>query len=66
MKKVLFFLFFICMFLFPVAADFTVDNVVVHAEVAANGKTEVTSSIQLTFDSVQEEVTGKYPMSYLP
>lgn len=61
MKKVLFSLFFICMFLFPVAADFTVDNVVVHAEVAANGKTEVTSSIQLTFDSVQEEVTIPLP-----
>lgn len=61
MKKILFSLFFICIFLFPALADFTVDGVAVNAEVAASGRTEVAASYQLTFTTFQEEVTIPLP-----
>lgn len=61
MKKILFSLFFICIFVFPALADFSVDAVAVNAEVSASGRTEVTASYQLTFTTVQEEVTIPLP-----
>lgn len=61
MKKVLISLFFICLFFLPVMADYTVDNVSVYAEVGNNGKTEVSSTIQLTFSSPEENVTIPLP-----
>lgn len=61
MKKVLFSLFFICLFLFPCLADYTVDQATVNAEVAQNGKTKVTATYQLTFDSQQDQVQIPLP-----
>lgn len=61
MKKVLFSLFFICLFLMPAFADFQIDAVTVSANVAANGKTEVVSTYQLTFDSQTDSVTIPLP-----
>lgn len=57
MKKVLFFLFFICIFLCPVFADYSVDTVSVSADVAENGRTQVTMTLQLTFTSTETQVT---------
>lgn len=61
MKKVLISLFFICLFVLPVMADYSVDSVSVYAEVGNNGKTEVSSTIQLTFSSPTDEVTIPLP-----
>lgn len=61
MKKIFFSLFFIALFMFPALADYTVDSVNVSAEVAASGRTEVTSSFQLTFLDVQEEISIPLP-----
>lgn len=61
MKKILFSLFFICIFVFPALADFTVDAVSVNAEVSTSGRTEVTATYQLTFTTAQEEVTIPLP-----
>jgi hypothetical protein len=61
MKKVLFSLFFICLFLFPAFADYTVDSVSVGAQVATSGKTQVTTTLQLTFDSAASSVSIPLP-----
>lgn len=61
MKKILFSLFFICIFLFPALADFSVDAVSVNGEVSTSGRTEVTATYQLTFTTPQEEVTIPLP-----
>lgn len=61
MKKFFFSLFFIALFMFPALADYTVDSVNVSAEVAASGRTEVTSSFQLTFLEPQEELSIPLP-----
>lgn len=57
MKKVLFFLFFICIFLCPALADYSVDTVSVSADVAENGRTQVTMTLQLTFSTTETQVT---------
>ena len=57
MKKVLFSLFFICIFLVPALADYQVDSVAVSAEVSAKGRAQVTTTVQLTFDTATEQVT---------
>ncbi len=57
MKKVLFSLFFICIFLCPAFADYSVDTVSVSADVAENGRTQVTMTLQLTFTSTETQVT---------
>lgn len=57
MKKVLFSLFFIGIFLCPVFADYSVDTVSVSADVAENGKTQVTMTLQLTFTGTETRVT---------
>lgn len=61
MKKVLFSLFFMCFFLVPVFADYSVDSVSVAAEVSPNGRAEVSTTIQLTFDSAVEQVVIPLP-----
>ena len=61
MKKILFSLFFICLFLFPVMADYSVDSISVTAEVAENGRAEVSTAVQLTFTTPQDEVTVPLP-----
>ncbi len=61
MKKVLFSLFFICIFLVPALADYQVDSVSVSAEVSANGRAQVTTTIQLTFDASTDQVTIPLP-----
>ncbi len=61
MKKALISLFFICLFAFPALADFTVDSISVYGEAGTNGKTEVSSTIVLTFTSAQDEVTIPLP-----
>jgi hypothetical protein len=61
MKKAIFFLFFLSIFLVPAFADYTVDSVTVTAQVAANGKTEVSTIIQLTFDTTTDQVTVPLP-----
>lgn len=61
MKKVLFSLFFICVFMLPVLADYSVDSVAVTAEVSTSGRTEVSTAVQLTFTTAQDEVTIPLP-----
>lgn len=61
MKKVLFFLFFICIFMVPAFADYTVDSIFVSAEVASSGKSQVSMTLQLTFDASTPEVTVPLP-----
>ncbi len=63
MKKATFFLFFIWIFLLPVLADYSVDSVAVSAEVSATGKTQVTTVLQLTFDTATTELTIPLPES---
>ena len=48
---------------FPVfhMSDYTVDQATVNAEVAQNGKTKVTATYQLTFDSQQDQVQIPLP-----
>lgn len=57
MKKLLFSLFFIFLFMIPGLADFKVDSVAVSAEVSAKGRAKVTNTIQLTFDTATEQVS---------
>lgn len=61
MKKLLFSLFFICLFAFPVFADFTVDAVDVSATISVDGKTQVTDTITLTFRETEKSVTIPLP-----
>lgn len=61
MKKALISLFFICLFVLPVMADYSVDSVSVYAEVGNNGKAQVSSTIQLTFQDFTEEVVIPLP-----
>lgn len=61
MKKIIFSLFFLVFYIFPVLADYNVDSVNVSAQVAASGRTEVTSTFQLTFLTSQEDVTIPLP-----
>lgn len=56
MKKVLFSLFFICLFMIPGLADYKVDSVSVSAEVSVKGRAQVTNTIQLTFDASTDQV----------
>ena len=63
MKKVLFSLFFICIFMVSAFADYTVDSIAVTAEAEASGKTAVTTVLQVTFDSPTEEVVYPLPQS---
>jgi hypothetical protein len=61
MKKAFFSLFFICLFLLPAFADYSVDSLSVSAQVAENGKTQVTTTLQLTFDSPTDSVRVPLP-----
>lgn len=61
MKKVFFSLFFICFFMLPVMADYTVDSISVSAEVSATGRTEVSTAVQLTFSAAADSVTIPLP-----
>ncbi len=61
MKKVIFSLFFIVLFLVPAWAGYSVDSVAVTAEVAANGRAQVSMTVQLTFDSATEQVAIPLP-----
>lgn len=63
MKKVLFSLFFICMFLCPVFADYSVDAVSVSGDVSQNGRTQVTMTLQLSFTSAETQVRVPLPES---
>ena len=63
MKKIVFLLFFISVFMAPALADFQVDSVDVAAEVADTGRAQVTTTVQLTFDSVTSQVTIPLPES---
>ena len=65
MKKVLFSLFFIGLFLTPALADYRVDSVSVSADVSANGQAQVNATIALTFDAVATEVTIPLPESHV-
>lgn len=61
MKKVAFFLFFICLLIPSVFADYQVDQATVNAEVSANGRTQVTATYQLTFDGAQDQLEVPLP-----
>jgi hypothetical protein len=61
MKKALFSLFFICLFLLPAFADYSVDSLSVSAQVAESGKTQVTTTLQLTFDGSSDSVKIPLP-----
>lgn len=63
MKKVLFSLFFICMFMVPALADYTVDTVSVSGDVSQNGRTQVTMTLQLTFTDAETQVRVPLPES---
>lgn len=57
MKRSLFFLFFLYLFMIPAFADYTVDHVAVSADVDADGGTRVSMTLQLSFDTAAEEAT---------
>lgn len=61
MKKVAFFLFFICLLIPSVFADYQVDQATVNAEVSTNGRTQVTATYQLTFDGAQDQLEVPLP-----
>lgn len=61
MKKLFISLFFICMFVLPVMADYSVDSIAISAEVGTNGKTQVTDTVSLTFDTTTSEVVIPLP-----
>ena len=61
MKKVLYTLLFLCLFILPASAGYSVDSIAVSAEVSKTGKSDVTSTITLTFDSLTDSVTIPLP-----
>ncbi len=61
MKKAIFFLFFICLLIPNVFADYQVDQATVNAEVSTNGRTQVTATYQLSFDSAQDQLSVPLP-----
>lgn len=61
MKKVAFFLFFICLLIPSVFADYQVDQATVNAKVSTNGRTQVTATYQLTFDGAQDQLEVPLP-----
>lgn len=61
MKKVAFFLFFICLLIPSVFADYQVDQATVNAEVSTNGRTQVMATYQLTFDGAQDQLEVPLP-----
>lgn len=61
MKKAVFFLFFLCLLIPSVFADYQVDQATVHAEVSTNGRSQVTATYQLTFDAAQDQLEVPLP-----
>ncbi len=61
MKKLLFCLFFIVLFFVPARAAYTVDAVTVNAEASANGRTQVSMTVQLSFDAATTQVSIPLP-----
>ena len=61
MKKAIFFLFFICLLIPNAFADYQVDQATVNAEAGTNGRTQVTATYQLTFDTAQDQLTVPLP-----
>ena len=61
MKKFFFLLFFIALFTVPALADYTVDSVSYAAEVAENGQVAVNTTYQLTFTTMERNVSIPLP-----
>ena len=61
MKKLIFSLFFIWLLMVPALADYTVDSIKVSAEVDSEGIAQVTSTVQLTFDTETDSVAIPLP-----
>lgn len=61
MKKVLFSLFFLILFMFPSMASYTVDSMNVTANVDRDGETEVSALIQVTFQEETKSLTIPLP-----